>query len=170
MKAEAAPETLGAVFWTAAEMRAVEGAAMAAPGGPSAALLMARAGAGALAAWADWRGAGLRPGARVLVLCGPGNNGGDGYVMARALRGARAAVTVFAYGAAGTEAAASARAAYETEGGLLQALPESGVLPDGAGDYDLLIDALFGTGLTRPLAPGLVATLAGVQAGDAFGG
>lgn len=164
MKAEAAPETLSGVFWTGADMRAVEGAAMAAPGGLSAAQLMARAGAGALAAWAEWRGQPVQAGARVLVLCGPGNNGGDGYVMARALRGAGAAVTVFAYGAAGTEAAASARAAYEAAGGLVQALPESGALPEGAGEYDLLIDALFGTGLTRPLAPGLVATLAEVRA------
>ncbi len=64
---------------TAAEMRAAEAAAIAA--GTPVETLMERA--GMAAAEAIWRFAGPIP---TLVLCGPGNNGGDGYVIARTLR------------------------------------------------------------------------------------
>ena len=73
------------VIMTAAEMRAAEEAAIAA--GTPVDTLMERA--GQAAAEAIWRFAGPLP---TLVLCGPGNNGGDGYVIARELaaRAARA--------------------------------------------------------------------------------
>ena len=64
---------------TAAEMRAAEDAAIA--GGSSVAALMERAGAGV----AEWT-ARLAGGGPIVILCGPGNNGGDGYVAARLLR------------------------------------------------------------------------------------
>ena len=69
---------------TVAQMRAAEQALIS--GGETVGTLMERAGAGA-AEWV-WRLAARRP---VTVLCGPGNNGGDGYVIARELdrRGAR---------------------------------------------------------------------------------
>ena len=69
----------GRPILTAAEMRAAEAAAIAA--GTPVETLMERA--GAAAAEAIWRFAGPMP---ALVLCGPGNNGGDGYVIARLLR------------------------------------------------------------------------------------
>ncbi len=59
------------VILTAAEMRAAEAAAIDA--GTAVEILMERA--GAAAAEAAWRFAGPLP---TLVLCGPGNNGGDG--------------------------------------------------------------------------------------------
>ena len=68
----------GRVILTAAEMRAAEAAAIAA--GTPVEELMERA--GKAAAEAIWRYAGPLP---ALVLCGPGNNGGDGYVIAREL-------------------------------------------------------------------------------------
>ena len=68
----------GRPILTAAEMRAAEDRAIAA--GTSVELLMERA--GAAAADAIWRLAGPMP---ALILCGPGNNGGDGYVVARLL-------------------------------------------------------------------------------------
>ena len=68
----------GRIILTAAEMRAAEEAAIAA--GTPVEELMERAGKGA--AEAIWRFAGPLP---ALVLCGPGNNGGDGYVIAREL-------------------------------------------------------------------------------------
>ncbi|MEO7680732.1 MAG: NAD(P)H-hydrate epimerase, partial [Sphingomonas sp.] len=64
---------------TTAEMRAVVERAVAA--GPSVSSLMERAGAGVAEAVRR-----LGSGAAVLVICGPGNNGGDGYVAARILR------------------------------------------------------------------------------------
>ena len=66
---------------TAEQMRAAEQAAI--DGGTSVEQLMERA--GAALAEAAYRFAGPLP---ALVLCGPGNNGGDGYVAARHLRSA----------------------------------------------------------------------------------
>ncbi|HEU0100002.1 MAG TPA: NAD(P)H-hydrate dehydratase [Allosphingosinicella sp.] len=134
---------------TAAEMRAAEAAAIAA--GTPAAELMERAGAGA--AEAVWRFAGPLP---ALVLCGPGNNGGDGYVIARRLAERGADVRVAALGEPGTPEARAARAAWQ---GVVQPLAEAAPAP-------LLVDALFGTGLARPLDPALSQRL-GALAGAA---
>lgn len=79
----------------------------------------------------------------VLVLCGPGNNGGDGYVAAEALRSAGWDVRVGALAAPTTEESKRAAAAWQ---GQTEGL--SPALLDGA---ELVIDALFGIGLTRPL-------------------
>ena len=64
---------------TAAEMRAAELAAMV--GDVTEATLMDRAGAAIARAVAR-----LAAGREILVLCGPGNNGGDGYIAAAMLR------------------------------------------------------------------------------------
>lgn len=133
----------GCVILTAAEMRAAEGAAIAA--GTSVETLMERAGLGA--AEAIWRFAGPTP---ALVLCGPGNNGGDGYVIARVLRERGVEVRVAASGEPKSAAAQAARAGW---GGPVEPLAD--VAPAG-----LLVDALFGTGLTRPLDTGLSEQLA----------
>jgi NAD(P)H-hydrate repair Nnr-like enzyme with NAD(P)H-hydrate epimerase domain len=81
----------GRTILTAAEMRAAEERSIAS--GTPVETLMDRAGLGA--AEAIWRYAGPLP---ALVLCGPGNNGGDGYVIARALRERGVAVRVAALG------------------------------------------------------------------------
>lgn len=119
---------------TADEMRAAEAAAIAA--GTPAYTLMERAGAGA--AEAIWRFAGPMP---ALVLCGPGNNGGDGYVIARLLRERGLQVTVAALAEPRSDDARTARAAWD---GPVAELADAAPAP-------LLIDALFGTGLTRGL-------------------
>ena len=71
-----------AALLSAAEMRDAEAQAIAA--GTSGSVLMERAGAAVVVAleafWPD-----LAPGARACILCGPGGNGGDGYVVARLL-------------------------------------------------------------------------------------
>lgn len=115
-------------------MRAAEVAAIA--NGVSVDTLMARAGAG-VAAWA----ARLRGGHDVLVLAGPGNNGGDGYVAACLLARAGVAVRIAALGEPMTEAARRARGAWA---GPVEQL--AGVEP-----APVLIDAAFGTGLSRAL-------------------
>jgi len=91
--------------------------------------------------------------ARVLVLCGPGNNGGDGYVTAQLLREAGMPVTLHAFGAPrpGSDAAIAA--------GRCMVLAESPDLFDPTSE-DVVIDALFGAGLTRELPDDVAAALA----------
>ncbi|WP_373413891.1 NAD(P)H-hydrate dehydratase [Ensifer aridi] len=82
---------------------------------------------------------------RFAVLCGPGNNGGDGYVAAAALARCGANVVVFALGdpAMLKGDAAHARNACTLETGAIAAYePQSG---------DVVVDALFGAGLSRDL-------------------
>ncbi|MBK9999898.1 MAG: NAD(P)H-hydrate dehydratase [Sphingomonadales bacterium] len=128
---------------TAAEMLAAERSAMAQ--GETVETLMDRA--GRAVAEAVWRFGGGRP---VLILCGPGNNGGDGYVAARYLAKRGVDVRVAAFGLPGTDAS---RAAREAWAGPVEALED-------ADDAPVLVDALFGTGLARPLGGTLVKNLA----------
>jgi hydroxyethylthiazole kinase-like uncharacterized protein yjeF len=132
---------------TADEMRAAEAAAIAA--GTPVEMLMERAGAGA--AEAIWRFAGPVP---ALILCGPGNNGGDGYVVARHLRERGVQVQVAALAEPRSQAAKAARDGW---GGPVVALADAVPMP-------LLVDALFGTGLTRGLDGEVVQRLAGLAA------
>jgi len=89
-----------------------------------------------------------RPGA-ALVACGPGNNGGDGFVLARHLRQAGLSVHVaFAGDPARLPAdAAAARIAWLKQGG--STTPD--LPPPPSGGWALVADALFGIGLQRPL-------------------
>ena len=91
--------------------------------------------------------------ARILVLCGPGNNGGDGYVAAQVLREAGVATTLHAFGdpKPGTDAAIAAER-YE---GLVESPGSFYPTAD-----DVVIDALFGAGLTRGLPGDAAAALA----------
>jgi hydroxyethylthiazole kinase-like uncharacterized protein yjeF len=79
---------------------------------------------------------------RTLVLCGPGNNGGDGYVTARLLAQQGWPVTLASTGAPrkGTDAAAAA---------ALWHGPSARFGARAAGRADLVIDAIFGAGLSR---------------------
>lgn len=84
-------------------------------------------------------------GRRILVACGPGNNGGDGFVAARLLADRGYAVSVALLGSRERLAGDAARAAADWRGpvGAIEALrPE---------EADLVIDALFGAGLSRDL-------------------
>lgn len=133
---------------TAAAMQRHEKSAMAA-GLATGQGLMETAGRGVLAAALDtfpWLGA--RPG-RALVLCGPGNNGGDGYVIARLLRARGWSVRLFAFGDTARlppDAAANA-ARWREMGDIEPWAPEAiGALPTP----DLVVDAVFGLGLKRP--------------------
>jgi NAD(P)H-hydrate epimerase len=80
-----------------------------------------------------------------LVICGPGNNGGDGFVAAEALKRAGRPVRVALLGDAGSLTGDAARAAEAWRHPVEQLAPDC---LEGAG---LVIDALFGGGLTRPL-------------------
>ncbi len=148
---------------TSAQMRAIERAAIE-TGAVSGLELMERAGKGVVEAvfeqWPELAGAAHR----ALVLCGPGNNGGDGYVVARLLAGRGWTVEVLALG----ETAAlppDARANRDRWGGPVAPL----ALPLPLGGADLVVDALFGTGLTRPLE-GVAALAANALAEAAWAG
>lgn len=120
----------GAVL-TVEQMRAAEQAAMDA--GTSEWELMQRAGEGA-ARWV----ARMAAGGPVCVLCGPGNNGGDGYVIAEYLRRLGNAVEVFAPKPPATDTARKARESFAGE-------IASGALPS----HGVFVDCLFGYGLSR---------------------
>src|SRR5574338_761719 len=108
-------------------MRAAEGAAI--DGGTSVEQLMERAGAGL--AEAVYRFAGPLP---ALVLCGPGNNGGDGYVAARHLKERGVDVRVAALSEPRSGAAQAARAQWDGE---------VEILSGDTAPASLVIDALF---------------------------
>lgn len=91
------------------------------------------------------------PAGRLLVLCGPGNNGGDGFVAARRLRDAGRDVVVHLLGDP-SRVRGDARLAFDRWGGPTH--PADLPLPAAAG----IVDALFGAGLDRPVA-GLAAKI-----------
>jgi hydroxyethylthiazole kinase-like uncharacterized protein yjeF len=104
--------------------------------------------AGASLAEAVYRFGGPIP---ALVLCGPGNNGGDGYVAARHLASRGVAVRIAAMSKPTSEAAKWARGGWDGE---LETLSIS------TASAPIVIDCLFGTGLKRGLEDGICAQLA----------
>jgi len=134
--------TLGPEVLTVAEMVEADRRTIAG-GTPGMALMEA---AGAAVAGEVLRRFPDRP---AIVLCGPGNNGGDGFITARLLREAGCPVRVALLGDFGALKgdAAVAAAAYA---GTAEALTPD-VLTGASGNRAVVIDALFGAGLTRPL-------------------
>jgi len=102
-------------------------------------LMEAAGSAVAVAVGARWP---MRP---VTVLCGPGNNGGDGFVAARHLEAAGWPVQLALLGSRDKLSGEAAHAASLWKGPLVPFSPES---LEGAG---IVIDAIFGAGLSRPL-------------------
>ena len=131
---------------TAAQMRAIEAAAIAS-GEVTGLELMERAGRGVVEAifeeWPELRATSHR----AVVLCGPGNNGGDGFVVARLLKEWGWEVEVFLYGTP-EGMPPDARVNYERWVGMGEVMPLRNRPGD---DVTLFVDALFGTGLTRDL-------------------
>ncbi len=85
------------------------------------------------------------PAGPVLVLCGPGNNGGDGFVAARILADAGWPVRVALLGTREKLKGDAAVNAERWQGGV------EGLDPGALDDGPLVVDALFGAGLTRSL-------------------
>ena len=135
---------------TPAEMARADAAALAA-GMPTATLMEAAGRAVARAIRAQFRPC------RTLVLAGPGNNGGDGYVAARYLEqaGWPVAAAALETPSPGTAAAAAAARWH----GPMVAFGAAEAARAG-----LVVDALFGAGLTRPLAQEVTQLLRAVQA------
>lgn len=107
-------------------------------------LLMERAGAAAFAVLRER----FPRARRIAVVCGPGNNGGDGYVLARLVRAAGLTALVSSPGDVNhlKGDAAMVQARWIEAGGATEEFTA-----DRLRDSDVVVDALFGTGLERPL-------------------
>ncbi|MDA0874279.1 MAG: NAD(P)H-hydrate dehydratase [Bacteroidetes bacterium] len=146
---------------SAAAMRAADGHTIAELGMPGFTLMEAAGREAARIA------ATLVPvGSRVLVCCGKGNNGGDGVVLARWMAEAGYAVDVLL--AAAPDQLSTDTAAHLD---LLQRWPGSGVhlqtdvrAPYALPAADLIVDALFGTGLTSAIRAPFDALIAAINA------
>lgn len=142
-------------LYDAAALRAIEARAAADAAGDGFAL-MARAGQAAwrevLHHWPDAR--------RIVVLCGPGNNGGDGYVLARHAHEAGRTARVLRLPAHLPRGELAERACreYAEAGGEVSTF--DGIL----GDVDLIVDAIFGIGLSRAPDAGVAALFDSVAA------
>jgi hydroxyethylthiazole kinase-like uncharacterized protein yjeF len=147
---------------TAAQMRAIEAAAIAS-GEVTGLELMERAGRGVVEAILEWRPKLATAPHKAVVLCGPGNNGGDGFVVARLLKQRGWEVEVFLYGDAAKlppDAAENCRRWREM--GEIRPLDVTGYLSVAqrwGQRPEICVDALFGVGLTRPPAPDLAKAL-----------
>lgn len=145
-------------LYNRAALRALEAAALEHLGGDGFAL-MARAGR---AAWRElvrrWPQA-----QRIVVVAGPGNNGGDGYVLALHARqaGRKASVLRLAGHPPGSDPARRACEDYLRAGGTIDEF--NGAVPAA----DVVVDALFGIGLVRPLGPDAAALVEAVNAAGA---
>ena len=142
---------------TAAQMRAIEAAAIAS-GEVTGLKLMERAGRGVVEAifeeWPELRSTSHR----AVVLCGPGNNGGDGFVVARLLKEWGWEVEVFLYGDP-ERLPPDARVNYERWVGM----GAVGRLQDCPRGYHrgcaLIVDSVFGIGLSRPVEASILKPL-----------
>ena len=161
---------------TAAQMRAIEQAAIES-GEVTGLELMERAGQGVVEAifeeWPELDGGDHR----AVVLCGPGNNGGDGFVVARLLKERGWEVSVFLYGNADKLPldAKTNCVRWNALGAVAPLTLEEFRKPhpkDNADGYaDIYVDALFGTGLKRALegeAHEVIHHMAGFN-GDEYG-
>jgi NAD(P)H-hydrate epimerase len=82
---------------------------------------------------------------RIVVFCGPGNNGGDGYLLASLAHDAALNVEVVELSDAARGDAAQARATWLRTGGMTHHWQQEASLPHA----DVYVDALYGTGLNR---------------------
>ncbi|HTQ35477.1 MAG TPA: NAD(P)H-hydrate dehydratase [Steroidobacteraceae bacterium] len=142
-------------IYTAAQIRQIEAAVVA--GGTPAYTLMQRAGAAAFGALRQrW------PLARsVAVVAGPGNNGGDGLVLARLARQAGLAVEVLLV----ADAAALRGEARQAHHDLLEAgLQPLGFAASALAGADVVVDALLGIGVRAPLREEWVRVIAALNA------
>ena len=141
---------------TAEQMRALEQAAIES-GEVTGLELMERAGHGVVeAVLEEWPEMAKTP-QKAVVLCGPGNNGGDGFVVARLLHERGWEVEVFLYGDA-KKLPPDARVNYERWGEMGEVKPF-----EAAAEFDrpidVILDALFGTGLVRPISAEVASVL-----------
>ena len=137
---------------TAEQMRALDHRTITEGQVPSL-VLMERAGTGVVTQLEAQYGP--LAGKRIIILCGKGNNGGDGFVIARLLRRKKARVHVLLLAPA-TELSRDAKAMYQrfhrTAGPSATTRPtDANALQQRLAAVDIVIDAILGTGLSTPV-------------------
>jgi hydroxyethylthiazole kinase-like uncharacterized protein yjeF len=156
---------------TAAQMRAIEQAAIES-GQVTGLELMERAGRGVVEAILEEWPELATTSHRAVVLCGPGNNGGDGFVVARLLRERAWEVEVFLYGDP-EKLPPDARVNYERWCSLGPVEPATHYADGDRSVFtthqDVFVDALFGTGLKRPFPPELESFYSLARNGAVYG-
>jgi hydroxyethylthiazole kinase-like uncharacterized protein yjeF len=152
-----ATESHGAPVYLTADVRAIEAVAL---GGKKPLPLMERAGLAAAEVAREVAGGSGKP---VLVLAGPGNNGGDAFVVARHLRKWYYKVTVV-HGGDERKLPADARAALaawrKAGGNTVSSLPP-------ARSWGLVVDGIFGIGLEREVTGEYARWIAAINAAGA---
>ncbi|MGN2247833.1 NAD(P)H-hydrate dehydratase [Frateuria sp. GZRR35] len=138
-------------LYTVAQVRALDRRAIEVLGIPGYELMRRAAAAAFASLRRHWPHA-----QRIAVYCGPGNNGGDGYLLALLAHEAGMAADVLALAeAAGEGDAARARTACEQGGVPVHHWDGMSPLPEA----DVYVDALYGTGLNRPPQPAAAALI-----------
>lgn len=151
-------DSLPEAVYTAAQVRELDRIAIEQHGIPGYRLMQRAAEAALAELGAAW------PEARALAIyCGAGNNAGDGYVLARLAAAAGYAVRVLAAVAPERLRGDAARAHTDcADAGV--AIAELGAAPAAEpGDADVVVDALLGTGLDRPLEGRLADAVAAIN-------
>jgi len=144
-------------LYTAAAVRRIESDAIS--GGVAGYALMQRAGAVALAAlrrkWPD--------ASSISVVAGPGNNGGDGLVLARLARAEGLSVTTLLVGEPGELRGEAGQALQDLHTAGMEVFPFDGT---ALATHDVIVDALLGIGVRAPLRPEWVAAIERMNACD----
>jgi hydroxyethylthiazole kinase-like uncharacterized protein yjeF len=147
---------LPVALYTAAQVRALDAYAIDTGGIPSF-TLMKRAGEAALrylrSRWPTAH--------RIVILCGGGNNGGDGYVLARFARAAGLTVSVLAT-VPPERLEGDARRAYDDC--VASGIDVARFTSEGLADGDVIVDAMLGTGLRSVLRDDALAVIDAVNA------
>jgi len=92
---------------------------------------------------------------KIRVICGTGNNGGDGLAIARMMASKGYATEVFLFGSPdklSPDCKINYERITETTSIPCQVIEEKGSIPSFNGEDDIIIDALFGSGLSRPVS------------------
>lgn len=153
------PDPLPTDIYSAGQVRLIDRVAIDELGIPGYEL-MCRAGTAALAElrkrWPDAR--------RIAVFCGAGNNAGDGYVVARLARAAGLDVHVVAVVPPERLRGDAAQAWADCRAAGIDAVPFGGPGAAGPLEADVVVDALLGTGLDRPVEGAFAEAIAAMNA------
>jgi len=148
------------ILLTPAEIRRAD--SLAVSGGKTSIELMEAAGRAVAEAVVDYVSTPQELDGEILVLCGPGNNGGDGFVAARYLEEWGYAVRIALFGEPSKLKGDAAKGAKKWLG------PIGALTPSAIKGAAVIIDGLFGVGLNKPIEGSLAEIIEAVNREDAF--